>query len=119
MKGAITILIVFGAIYFTACSKSNKVQQVSGTINGSPALTLYGSSGNPSDYILLNTNTADKDLSYNGVLYSYITFTGNAISIIVSPNDAVNGTLTTTGSKTILTIVPTTTIFTSTQYTSN
>jgi len=119
MKRIITILFAIGAVYFAACSKSNAVQTVSGTINGVPALTLYGSSGEPADYVLLSTTPADKDMNYNGNTYYYYTSPDNHIFIEVAPTNVVSSTLVTTGSKTVLSISASTVpFFASTQYTS-
>ena len=119
MKAIATILCVLSPVFFTACSKSNEIPTVSGTINGVPALTLYGSSGKPTDYVLLSMTT-DKQISYQGNVYSYSNITSsNDIFITISTIYLVKGTLTTANSKTQLVIVtsPQTT-FGSTLYTS-
>lgn len=105
--------------FIMACSKSNSVQPVSGSINGVPAQTLYGSSGKATDYIFLSTVPLDYELSYGGQTYMYYYTSGNNIFIMVTSTVAVKGSLTKTGSKTSLSIDNSSpSIFASTEYTS-
>jgi hypothetical protein len=90
---------------FAACTKTNQISAVNGSINGVPALTLYGSSGKPTDYILFSTNFAVKLLSYQGQTYSYNnTSTANGIFIVVSSINVLKGTLDTSGPHTVITV---------------
>ena len=62
-------LIFIIAFVCSGCNKNN-TQVVSGTIGGKPAITLYGSSKAPADYLFLST--AQKEISYNGQVLSYV-----------------------------------------------
>lgn len=70
----IVIVALLCCILFS-CSKSNKAENISGTIDGKPALALYGSSNGPADYILLGEDSTLKQMSYNGVILTYHTTT--------------------------------------------
>lgn len=96
-----TILTILIALCLVACNK-NAVQPVSGTIGGLPALTLYGSSKAPSDYMFLSTS--QKKISYNGVIFSYTYATGTTIFLLTSGTGAGKCTLDTLATKTTLTI---------------
>ena len=120
MKRIIIALLACVAICFTACKK-HEIPPVNGTINGMPALTLYGLSNNATDYVLIivSTNPADRLISYQVSTYSYINSTGDEVYIEISPTNVVKGTLTTSGGQTVLTVVNTIPpVFQSSQYTS-
>lgn len=120
VKRIITTLLTVVAIYFTSCTKHDP-PPVTGTINGIPATTLYGSSGNATDYILIviSTNTNNNLISYEGHTYSYTNGSGNDVYIEISPTNVVRGTLTTSGTQTVLTVVnPSPAVFLSSQYAS-
>ena len=79
------IVIAIGVVFVCgvfSCSKSNKAQNVSGTINGKPALTLYGSSNKPTDYLFISTDPTTKEMSYNGIVLTYSSTTPPGIFII-------------------------------------
>lgn len=114
------IILVFN-FSFSGCKKANEIPTVSGTIDGVPAVTLYGSSGNATDYIFIvfsNTNT-HKLLCYQGINYVYgNTSSSNNVSIITSSSAIVRATIDTVSSNTVLKILTYPSIFSSTQYTS-
>ncbi len=87
-----------------SCSKSNKAQNVSGTINGKPAVTLYGSSNKPADYIFISADPAVKEMSYNGVGLTYANATSPEIFIIEGSVAVAKGRLDTISSVVTLTI---------------
>jgi len=121
MKGSIITGIGVLLLGFLSCSKKNTIPTVSGTINGTPAITLYGNSNLAADYIFLSSVTATKEMSYDGNIftYSYLTTSTNEIYVIRSVNALVKGSLDTIGKQTVFTIdtsyIPT---FGSTVYTS-
>lgn len=100
----------------TGCSK-NAQQTVTGTINGKPALTLYGNSGKTADYMLLDSSA--HEVSYDGQLYTYYTGSANAVYISVATASVVSGVLATASGQTVLTITFANTVFSSTQYASH
>ena len=103
MKSIFITLLTVSTIYFSGCSKNHQIPAVTGNINGVPALTLYGSGGGATDYILLVDSL--KELSYQVQDYYYnINAATNDIYIIVSITNVIKGTLTTSGNKTTLTI---------------
>ncbi len=121
MKTTLVIVLVFLCCFFFSCSKKAKVEQVSGSVNGIPAITLYGNSNKPTDYIFLSSDTTQKEMSYNGVLLAY-TKTGSTSTGIFILNNHIAGAkaeLGWVGSKTVLTIDTAYGInFASTQYSS-
>jgi hypothetical protein len=120
MKGTIFLLCIILATCCIACSKKNAIAPVHGTINGKPAITLYGSSNKPTDYVLLDTAISDRKLSYDGIVFTYVYISDTNIFIMGSGTPAARGALTTIGPKTNLTITAAYTItFGSTEYTTN
>lgn len=103
MKTAASLLLVLLVLVGASCSKSNKAQNVSGTINGKPALTLYGSSNKPADYLLLGEDSTARQMSYNGIVLTYSSTTPPAIFMLNGGLAIAKGTLV-TGSSTTLTI---------------
>ena len=104
-----------------SCSKKDKVQLVSGTVNGIPATTLYGNSNKPTDYIFLSNDSTEKEMSYNGELLTYVKTgaTSTGIFILYNHVAAAKAELGLVGSKTVLTIDSAYGInFSSTQYSS-
>jgi len=71
MKNIVYGVLFLGMLLPASCKKKG-VAPVNGTIDGKPALTLYGSSGKPTDYLFIDTVAADKKISYNGVVFTYI-----------------------------------------------
>lgn len=114
------ILLAVIATYIAGCSK-HSLQTENGTINGIPAITLYGSSGAESDYmfIVLTDTVADKRLFYGGTATTY-TYSGisstNNIYVIASPVSIVNCTIDTLHAHVSLTVNTTPSIFQSTTY---
>ncbi len=82
------------------------METVSGTVNGKPAITLYGNSGKPADYIFIGSDAAQKELSYSGVYLTYANTSALSESIFIlnSSVAVARAELVTTGSKTTLTI---------------
>ncbi len=114
-------IVIAIAVCVASCSKNNTIPPVSGTINGVPAITLYGSSNQPADYLFLSSVATDKELSYNGRVYPYLYLTTSDTELFVmSANRAlVKGSLVTTGTITVFTIDTSyTPTFGSTKYTS-
>ncbi len=91
---------------FSSCSKKDKVELVSGTVNGIPAITLYGNSNKPTDYIFLSTDSTQKEMSYNGVLLTYANTGSSSTGIFILNNHiaVAKAELALAGSKTVLTI---------------
>ena len=79
---------------------------VSGTVNGIPAITLYGSSNKPADYIFLSSDSTQKAMSYNGeyLTYVYTSAASTSIFILKSSTAVARAELIKTSSKTTLTI---------------
>ena len=118
MKSIITIILIFTVCCFSACSKTGALQTVSGTIDGVPALTLYGNSGRPADYVFLSKDASVKKMAYNGSTYAYYN-TAQGIYITLAPYKVVSGSLAVNGSVTVLYVdTATVHLFGSTQYTS-
>ena len=105
----------------SSCSKTNQIPPVNGVISGKPAVTLYGSSLEPTDYMFIDTVAADKKISYNGNVFTYV-YNNTASSNIYFLNSGVpaaDATLSLTGPGIVLTIVATySNTFGSAQYTS-
>ena len=102
-----------------SCKKANQLPNESGSINGIPALTLYGSASDQTDYvfILITPTTADQLLCYQGITYKYgVNPVNNDISILASSSSVIRATLDTTGAHTVLTILTYPSIFNSTEY---
>ena len=80
---AILLLLIILVFYFSfsGCKKANEIPTVSGTINGVPAVTLYGSSGNATDYIFIvfSSSSTHKLLCYQGINYVYGNTTSSTI----------------------------------------
>lgn len=119
MKRIIIAGLFFSLISSIGCSKSNRISPVTGTINGKPAVSLYGASNKPTDYVLIDTAAADRKLSYDGIVFAYIYNSSSNIYIMNSTTPAAEGTLTLNASNIVLTINATYTLtFGSTTYTS-
>lgn len=122
MKINVIILLgVFISCLFS-CSKNEKIQQVTGTVNGLPATTLYGNSGKPTDYIFICSDSSKREMSYGGVYltYSNTTSSSTGIFILQASIAVAKADLAITGSKTVLTIDTAYGIsFASTQYASD
>jgi len=100
-----------------ACSKRNTIPPVSGIINGKPAVSLYGASNKPTDYALIDT--ADKKISYDGIVFAYLYNSPTTIYIMNPSTPAAQAGLTFTSTGITLTINATYTLtFGSTIYTS-
>jgi len=82
MRAIVIAMVLVCACSVFSCSKSNKAQNVSGTINGKPAITLYGSSNKPADYLFISADPAVKEISYNGVVLTYASTIPPGIFII-------------------------------------
>ena len=121
MKRVIISALVFVAFCIAACSKTNRIAPVTGTVDGKPAITLYGSSYKPTDYILIDTVTADRKLSYDGIVFTYTYVSAyNDIFIINSSIPIARANLSTISGKVVLAIDTSFSItFGSKQYTSN
>jgi len=105
MKKMVRLIVLAVVFCFVSCNKGNHILQVSGTINGEPALTLYGASNRAADYILLSKDPSIKEMVYDGVTFSYNSDpSSTGVVIDLSSSMVIRGTLTTTGSKTILVI---------------
>ena len=117
MKLIVSIFILFALLLFAACTKTG-IPDVSGTINGVPAITLYGTTNLPVDYILLSTDKSNKELSYSGQVYTYIYTASHRLFINVSPTIAVGGNIDTTGNKTVINLDLPIKPFASAQYSS-
>jgi hypothetical protein len=97
------IFLVFAGLLLASCKKNNQIPTVSGTINGVTAIPLYGNSLQNADFILLSTDPAHKEISYNGTAYSYYYIsTGSDIFISVSATNVQKATLSTSGNITTL-----------------
>ncbi len=95
-------LLVFLGFYLVSCSKGNG-HGISGTINGKPAITLYGTSNKGADYFLLSTDSTSKQLVYSGITFDYYALpNSNDIVITLSTSQYLRATLTKTGTKTVL-----------------
>ena len=108
MKSLFAIfLLSCSALYFSACQKTNKIAAVSGTINGTPTITLYGNSGAPTDYVLLSTDPKKVEMAYQGEIFPYsISSPDTIIYITTSTTTVVQATLFKSGNTTILNINP-------------
>ena len=119
MRSTFALLLIAAMACFTGCSKHN-VTTENGSINGIPAKTLYGASGQEEDYlfIVLSNTIADKRIFYEGTTYTYsgISSTNN-IYVIASPTSIVNCTIDTSGPQITLTVNTTPSIFESSVYT--
>ena len=106
MKAKLVIVIAVFLSCFFSCSKKDKVEVVSGTVNGLPAVTLYGNSNKPTDYIFLSSDSAQKEMSYNGLLLTYAKTGASTTGIFILNNHlaVAKAELGTVGSKTVLTI---------------
>ena len=108
-------------IFVSACSKHNQ-QTEFGNINGVPALTLYGTTGDATDYLLivLTDTVADKCIFYAGSAATY-TYSGisstNNIYVIASGTNIIKCTIDTLSPRISLTINTTPSLFRSTVYT--
>ncbi len=96
MKMMVAIVAVCTCVMFS-CSKNSKPENVSGTINGKPAVTLYGSSNKEADYIFLSADTTVKQLSYNGIVLGYVNSTPPAIFLVQTSIAVAKGRLETNG----------------------
>ena len=113
--------LLFLAITFTgyiACKKGDAIPTVTGTVNGVPAVTLYGTTNEPVDYILLSTSGASKILSYAGQVYDYYNSPGNGIFVVISPAYGVGGIIDTIAGKTVIQFTAPYNPFASEKYTS-
>jgi hypothetical protein len=117
MSAKIVLMVATGSLYLASCSKNNIIK-VSGTINGVPAITLYGNSNRQADFILLSTDPATHEISYDGIAYAYdYISTGADIFITLSPSNIQKATLTQSASTTVLTLAANSqTIFSSSLY---
>jgi len=118
MKSTVSSVLFLALIALASCKK--EITPVSGTINGLPAITLYGNSLQATDYLFIDTTANNKKISYNGVVYTYNYNANNSnIYILSSGTPAADGTLTLTGPRVVLTIQSQFSVdFTSIQYTS-
>jgi hypothetical protein len=119
MKTTLVAVFTIFCVFFLSCSKKDKVELVSGTVNGVAAITLYGTSNKPADYIFLSSDSTQKEMSYNGVLLTYVKTgaTSTGIFILLNHIAAAKADLGLVGSKTVLTIDSTYGInFTSREY---
>jgi hypothetical protein len=98
MKKIIAALLL--TVTCLSCSKSVPTQN--GTINGLPALTLYGSSKQPADYLFIST--PQKKVSYNGQVLSYTNAAGNDIFLTISGSSIARCTFDTIPKPDVLTI---------------
>jgi hypothetical protein len=117
-KTACLLLLTF---CFACCSKSNEVTPVTGSINGVPAITLYGGSKKLNDYVLLGKEATKKQMSYLGTTYDYTNIDSlHDIRIEISSTVVMRGRLDTTGTIIKMTIDTLTHagLFGSTEYTS-
>jgi len=121
MRRICVILLSVIAITVSACSKHNQ-QTEAGNINGVPAITLYGTTGEESDYlfIVLTDTVADKRIFYAGSAATY-TYSGisstNNIYIIAPGTNIIKCTIDTLSAHVSLTINTTPSLFQSTVYT--
>jgi hypothetical protein len=116
MRSSFILLAVLAGILFPSCSKNN-FTPINGTINGLPALTLYGASNRPADYILIRI--ADRVISYDGETFPYYyTSIAPNIFISISPGDVQKATLDTSNPVTLIFAADTQSIFGSTIYVS-
>jgi len=102
MRLSLWAFIFCAASCIAGCSKGNAIPTVSGTINGQPAVTLYGTTNEPVDYILLYVNGTVKEISYGGVIYNYYTSPANGVYVVISPGYGVAGIMDTVNSKTVI-----------------
>jgi len=84
----VIIALIVSSISLISCSRKNRIAPVSGTINGKPAITLYGSSYEPTDYVLIDSVTADRKLSYDGIVFDYLYTSDTDIVLIGSGKPA-------------------------------
>jgi len=106
MKAKLVVVLAVSYCCISSCSKKDKVALVSGTVNGTPAITLYGNSKKPTDYIFLSNDSTQKEMSYNGVFLTYAKTGSSSTGIfILNAHVAVaKAELGLVGSKTVLTI---------------
>lgn len=110
----IIICIILAA---TACKKKNVIVPVIGTIGGNPAVSLYGTSNKATDYMLIDTAAADKKISYDGNVFSYLYNTDTTIYLIEGSTPAAQAGLSITATNIVVTIKASfTRTFGSTQY---
>ena len=103
---------------FIACKKGDAIPTVTGTINGVPAITLYGTTNEPVDYILISTSGTSKILSYGGVVYNYYNSPANGIYVVIAPAYGVAGIIDTVSGKTVIQFTAPYNPFASQNYTS-
>lgn len=103
MKTIASATIAVIACFLFSCSKG-RIQTVSGTIDGKPAITLYGNSNKAADYIFLSADSSVKEMTYNGILLTYTSATPPGIFLLKASVAIGRGSLTTVGAHTTLTI---------------
>lgn len=105
MKRALYYSSLIVCMFIVACKRNNAVIPVSGTIGGKPAVSLYGNSHKPSDYVLIDTAAADLKVLYDGVVFSYHYTSGNTIYMVYNNVPAVQASLSLTQTNVVLTII--------------
>lgn len=105
MKVVFFLLLIGVSHFLLGCSKKNHVADISGTINGVPATTLYGDSREAADYVLLSKDPAYMEMAYSGNIFKYTFVAGSSKIYITDSLTAIGrGSIIVSGSKTTLTI---------------
>lgn len=73
-------------LFATACNKTPTVNPVSGTINGTPTITVYGSSNKPSDYVLISTDSSKNIMAYGSQVLPFQISNPDTIIFITLPS---------------------------------
>jgi len=95
-------MVLIAGFLFPSCSKNNYTP-VNGTINGLPAITLYGNSNRSADYLLLSKS--QKEVFYEGTTFTYEYLpTALDIVIYISTTTVQQASLDTSAPTTILTM---------------
>ena len=100
MKKIIIVVSVITACFYIACKKNIPIEN--GTIDGLPAITLYGSSNAPTDYLFISTS--QKKISYNGNIFNYNYGPGKTIFCYSNYSPAATASLDTSVPRMTLTI---------------
>ena len=85
----VCLLPLFIVVLAGSCKKSNQVNPVSGTINGTPTITIYGNNNVASDYILLSTDSSKNILAYGGTVLNFQISVPDSLIFITLPSGMV------------------------------
>jgi len=98
------IVFVVSLSLLTGCSKKNRIAPVLGTINGNPAVSLYGVSNKPTDFMLIDTVKANRKVQYDGIVFSYLYNSDTTIYLMSGNTPAAQLTIKNTGTALQLTV---------------